>query len=271
MASVLESRPRCELLPAQCQRFIRRTWTTSGSSPSRSATSARRRAGRSSSPHLPYREERHMQVHPLGARLARGPGLDRAGAGHAEGPAARVGADRALRRRPGATSGSTATRSRRRSRRASTRTWGRTRGRWMYHRMLERPDLMEAYAAPGVPRWERAGLPVMLPLMSKLIVRRADADDEHAAVRPRARARAVRRGRRAPRATAAPTCAGTPSAPPTSPSPRSPPPCSSPSATASALPPARRAARALRAPRWQTMREHPAGRFALRLYDQERP
>ena len=52
---------------------------------------------------------------------------------------------------------------------------------WMYHRMLDRPDLMEAYGAPGVPRWERAGMPMMLPLMSKLIARRADADDEHAA------------------------------------------------------------------------------------------
>ena len=33
---------------------------------------------------------------------------------------------------------------------------------WMYNRMLERPDLMEVYGAPGVPRWERAGLPMML-------------------------------------------------------------------------------------------------------------
>ena len=80
---------------------------------------------------------------------------------------------------------------------------------WMYHRMLERrrPDARRT-AAPGVPRWERAGLPVMLPLMSKLIVRRLDADDAHAADGARARAGAC--STRSPRAsaTAAPTCVG---------------------------------------------------------------
>ena len=140
----------------------------------------------------------------------------------------------------------------------------------MYHRMLERPDLMEEYGAPGVPRWERAGLPMMLPLMRKLIVRRTDADDEHAAAarervreefdevaarlsdgrpylcgdalqRRRPRVRRARGGRaRARRATAS-RCRRSTS-------------CPEPYGD-----------------EVQAMREHPAGRFALRLYDQERP
>ena len=59
---------------------------------------------------------------------------------------------------------------------------------WMYHRMLGREDLIYEYGTPGVPRWERAGMPLMLPLMSKLIVRRTNADDAHAqAARDRVR------------------------------------------------------------------------------------
>jgi glutathione S-transferase len=140
---------------------------------------------------------------------------------------------------------------------------------WMYHRMLAFPDLIKEYAAPGVPRWERAGMPMMLPLMSKVIARRTDADDEHAAA-SRQRVRAVfdevaarlSDGRpylcgdhftAADLAFAALSAAvvvpenyGIPLPPPDE----------------------------LPAPyddEVKAMREHPAGQFALRLYDQERP
>ena len=140
---------------------------------------------------------------------------------------------------------------------------------WMYHRMLSRSDLMEAYGAPGVPRWERAGMPMMLPLVSKLIARRTDADDGHAAAaRDRVReafdevAARLSDGRpylcgeqfsAADLAFAALSAAvlvperyGVPLPP------------------LDALPPAF-------AGEVAAMREHPAGRFALRVYDQERP
>src|SRR3954447_2137174 len=38
---------------------------------------------------------------------------------------------------------------------------------WMYHRLLGHDELIRAYGAPGVPRWERAGMPVMLPLVKR--------------------------------------------------------------------------------------------------------
>src|SRR4051794_3598584 len=51
---------------------------------------------------------------------------------------------------------------------------------WMYHRLLGHEELIRAYGAPGVPRWERAAMPVMLPLVKDVIARRTQADDEHA-------------------------------------------------------------------------------------------
>ena len=140
---------------------------------------------------------------------------------------------------------------------------------WMYHRMLERPDLVTAYGAPGVPRSERAWLPVMLPLISKLIVRRVDADDRHAApARERVRAQfdevAALLGDGRPylcgdgfgaadlafaalsAAVLVPERYGIP------------------------LPPLDELPETYAA-EVASMREHPAGRFALRLYDQERP
>ncbi len=140
---------------------------------------------------------------------------------------------------------------------------------WMYHRMLGRPDLIRAYGAPGVPRWERAGLPMMLPLMRRVIVRRTDADEASAAsTRDRVReefdgvAARLDDGRRF-------LCGD--------------------HFTAADLAFASLAAAVLVPPRYgvplpqpdelpapfddevRAMREHPAGQFALRLYDQERP
>jgi glutathione S-transferase len=140
---------------------------------------------------------------------------------------------------------------------------------WMYHRMLGREDLIYEYGTPGVPRWERAGMPLMLPLMSKLIVRRTNADDAHAeAARDRVRqqfdevAARLDDGRpylcgdefsAADLAFAALSAAvlvperyGIPL----------PQPDELPEPYAGEV---------------RAMREHPAGRFALRLYDQERP
>ena len=140
---------------------------------------------------------------------------------------------------------------------------------WMYNRMLDRPDLMEEYAAPGVPRWERAGLPMMMPLMRKLIVRRTDADDEHAAgARDRVRAEfdevAARLSDGRPY-----LCGDTFSAAD----------LAFAALAAAVLVPDRYGVRLppvdeLPEPygsEVQAMREHAAGRFALRLYDQERP
>ena len=140
---------------------------------------------------------------------------------------------------------------------------------WMYHRLLGREDLIYEYGTPGVPRWERAGMPVMLPLMSKLIVRRTNADDASAtAARDRVRhefdevAARLDDGRpylcgdefsAADLAFAALSAAvlvperyGIPL----------PQPDELPEPYAGEV---------------RAMREHPAGRFALRLYDQERP
>jgi glutathione S-transferase len=140
---------------------------------------------------------------------------------------------------------------------------------WMYHRMLDRPDLIEAYGAPGVPRWERAGLPVMLPLMSKVIVRRVEADDDHAAA-ARDRVRAQFDEVAARLSDGRPYLCGD-------------------AFSAADLAFAALAAAVLVPERYgvplpplgelpdvyaaevEAMREHPAGRFALRLYDQERP
>jgi glutathione S-transferase len=140
---------------------------------------------------------------------------------------------------------------------------------WMYHRMLVRPDLMEKYGAPGVPRWERAGMPVMLPLVSKLIAKRVDADDDHAAV-------AREQVRVAFDEVAARLSDGRPYL------------CGD-AFSAADLAFASLAAAVLVPERYgialpsleelpnpyraevAAMREHPAGRFALRLYDQERP
>lgn len=44
------------------------------------------------------------------------------------------------------------------------------RGRlWMYHHILPRRDLAETYATPGVPHWQRRLLPPMYPAVSRVI------------------------------------------------------------------------------------------------------
>ena len=76
----------------------------------------------------------------------------------------------------------------------------------MYHRMLGREDLIYEYGNHGVPRWERAGMPLMLPLMWKLMMRAVRTPTTRGARAGRARPRAdehrdevavpLRRGRR---------------------------------------------------------------------------
>jgi glutathione S-transferase len=141
--------------------------------------------------------------------------------------------------------------------------------RWMYHRILSRRDLVLKYGAQGVPRWERAVLPAFLPLVSRLINRLLEVDDATAA-ESRERVRAVFEeigdrladGRRylvgdsftaadltfaaLAAAVLVPEHYGIPL----------PQPEQLPEPFAAEV---------------RALREHPAGRFALRLYDQERP
>jgi glutathione S-transferase len=141
--------------------------------------------------------------------------------------------------------------------------------RWMYHRILARPDLVREYGATGVPRWERAALPPFLPLVRRVINRYLDVDDATAA-ESRERVRAVfdevgerlADGRRylvRDTFTAADLAFA--------------------ALAASVLIPERYGVplpgiEELPEPfagEVRALREHPAGRFALRLYDQERP
>jgi glutathione S-transferase len=141
--------------------------------------------------------------------------------------------------------------------------------RWMYHRIFARPDLVRAFGVTGVPRWERAVLPPLLPVVKGLINRYLDVDDGTAA-ESRRRVRAVfdevgerlADGRRylvGERFTAADLTFA--------------------ALAASVLVPARYGVplppvEVLPEPfagEVRALREHPAGAFALRLYDQERP
>jgi glutathione S-transferase len=141
--------------------------------------------------------------------------------------------------------------------------------RWMYHRIFDRADLVREYAVTGVPRWERAVLPPFLPLARRLINRYLDVDDTTAA-ESRARVRAVfdevgerlGDGRRylvgdsftAADLTFAALAASV----------------LVPSRYGVPLPPLERLPEPF-AGEVRALREHPAGAFALRLYDQERP
>jgi glutathione S-transferase len=157
---------------------------------------------------------------------------------------------------------------------AALETWfdaelGTHARRWMYHRILGRTDLVLTYGAPGVPRWERAALPVFLPLVSRVIARYLAIDDATAA-ESRARVRRVFDAVGERLADGRRYLAGD-------------------AFTAADLAFAALAAAVLLPPRYgvplpspeellepfaaevRALREHPAGRFALRLYDQERP
>lgn len=141
--------------------------------------------------------------------------------------------------------------------------------RWMYHRIFDRSDLVLTYGATGVPRWERAMLPRALPLVRRLIARYLDVDDTTAA-ESRERVRAVfdevgerlADGRRylvGDRFTAADlTFASLAAA------------VLIPPHYGVPLPPLAALSEPF-AGEVRVLREHPAGAFALRLYDQERP
>ena len=141
--------------------------------------------------------------------------------------------------------------------------------RWMYHRILERSDLVREYGVAGVPRWERLALPALLPLMRRLISRLLEVDDATAAD-SRERVRAVFEEVAERLSDGRSFLCGD-------------------AFTAADLTFAALAAAVLVPARYgvplpqpellpepfaaevRTLREHPAGRFALRLYDQERP
>jgi glutathione S-transferase len=50
--------------------------------------------------------------------------------------------------------------------------------RWMYEQMRTRSDLIKAYGATGVPAWERRALPVLIPVMYRVIDRFLDITPE---------------------------------------------------------------------------------------------
>jgi len=141
--------------------------------------------------------------------------------------------------------------------------------RWMYHRMLGQTDLVRRYGTTGVPRGERAALPLFLPLANRVITRYLDIRDVTAAAsRERVRRVSDEVGERL--ADGRRHLTGD-------------------AFTAADLTFAALAAAVLVPPRYgvplpqpdvlpepfaaevRAMRDHPAGRFALRLYDQERP
>lgn len=52
---------------------------------------------------------------------------------------------------------------------------------WMYHRTLSQTKVVRRYAATGVPAWERRALPVFLPVVDFVIRRYLGITDEQAA------------------------------------------------------------------------------------------
>jgi glutathione S-transferase len=140
---------------------------------------------------------------------------------------------------------------------------------WMYHRTLPQKKLVRRYAPTGVPAWERRAMPVFLPLVDFAIRRRFKITDEKAAD-SRARVLAVfdevadrladgRRFLTGDAFTAADLAFGA-------------------LAAAVLVPegygvplPQPDELREPFADEVRLMREHPAGRFALRLYAEVRP
>ncbi len=52
---------------------------------------------------------------------------------------------------------------------------------WMYHHFLPRKDLLLEYGAPGIPRWQTAALPVLLPVVAAVVRRVFKLSDARAA------------------------------------------------------------------------------------------
>jgi glutathione S-transferase len=140
---------------------------------------------------------------------------------------------------------------------------------WMYHHLLDRPDLAKEYGCTGVPGWERRALPALFGLMGRFISRklgvsadaavesekRVDATFDRVAERL-SDGRPYLVGERFSAADLAfAALAGAVLMPPQwgIPLPRP-----------DELPP-------VAAAKVRELREHPAGRFALRMFEQERP
>jgi glutathione S-transferase len=140
---------------------------------------------------------------------------------------------------------------------------------WMYQHLLDHPDLAEKYGCPGVPGWERRALPLLFGVMGSFISRKLGVSPD-AAVESEHRVDATfdrvaeRLGDGRPylvgeRFSAADLAfaalAGAVLMPPQ---------WGIPLPQPDELPPAAAA-------KVRTLREHPAGQFALRMFEQERP
>ncbi len=139
---------------------------------------------------------------------------------------------------------------------------------WMYHHILDRPDLAAKYGCAGVPGWERRALPPLFGLMGRFISRKLGVSADAAAESERrvdatfdrvaARLADGRSYLVGERFTAADltfaALAGAVLVPPQ---------WGIPLPQPDELPPAAAA-------KVRTLREHPAGQFALRMFEQER-
>ena len=139
---------------------------------------------------------------------------------------------------------------------------------WMYHHLLDRPDLAREYGCTGVPGWERRALPPLFGVMGRLISRKLGVNPEAAVESERhvdatfdrvaerlSDGRPYLVGERFSAADLAfAALAGAVLMPPQ---------WGVPLPGPDELPPAAAA-------KVRELREHPAGRFALRMFEQER-
>ena len=195
---------------------------TGSSSRSRSATTARRRAGRWTARASTYTERRHIQLVHWAAAQARGRRHDRAGAAHGRRRVRRVAGDPRLRRRaharraapvPGRR-GARAPRSSRSSG-ASTRCSAPRDGAGSTTRSSATRAATRRGTSPACPAGSGAMFPFVLA-PAKLVIRRyLDVNDDVGARRGGARRRGVRRRRASGSPTDVATSSATASAPPT--------------------------------------------------------
>jgi glutathione S-transferase len=140
---------------------------------------------------------------------------------------------------------------------------------WMYQHLLDRPDLAKEYGCTGVPGWERRALPVLFGVMGRFISRKLGVNAE-AAVESERRVDATFDRVAERLADGRPYLVGE-------------------RFTAADLAFAALAGAVLMPPQWgvplpqpdelppvaeakvRALREHPAGRFALRMFERERP